>query len=210
MSRTSAPPNSFRAWLIDLDGTLYHARYVKLAMACELAMGRWRALRTIRAFRREHERLRSLPSFEADDPFQQQIESTAVRLQLDAAIVQRTIDEWMFCRPGKWLRAFRRRRLLTEVSAYRAAGGRTALVSDYPATQKLAAIGAEPLFDFVVASGEPGGPRRLKPNPDGFLLAADQLSVAPADCLVIGDRSDADGEAARRAGMHFCPIHALD
>ncbi|HEV8245640.1 MAG TPA: HAD family hydrolase, partial [Polyangiaceae bacterium] len=76
-------------------------------------------------------------------------------------------------------------------------------VSDYPAQRKLAALGTPELFDVVVASGEPGGPRRLKPHPEGFLRAAEALGVAPARCLVIGDREDADGLAARAAGMGF-------
>ena len=61
----------------------------------------------------------------------------------------------------------------------------------------------ECVFDACVAVGEPDGPSRLKPAPDGFLLAAERLGVEPRNCLVLGDRPDADGEAARRAGMDF-------
>ncbi len=86
---------------------------------------------------------------------------------------------------------------------FRGRGGRTALVSDYPARDKLRAIGSLELFEVVVASGEPGGPLRLKPDPSGMLRAAEALGVAPAECLVIGDREDADGAAARAAGMTF-------
>ena len=106
----------------------------------------------------------------------------------------------MIDRPGKWLRRFRRRPLLAAIERFRTNGGRTAIVSDYPARHKLAALQAVKLFDSVVASGEAGGPSELKPRPDGFLLAARQLQLSPADCLVIGDRHDADGEAARCAG----------
>ena len=69
--------------------------------------------------------------------------------------------------------------------------------------EKLDALGAGDLFDCVVASGEPGGPELLKPHPDGMLKAARALGELPEACLVIGDRTDADGEAARRAGMAF-------
>ena len=82
-------------------------------------------------------------------------------------------------------------------------GGRTAVVSDYPARKKLAALGEPELFEVVVASGEPGGPKRLKPDPEGYLRAAEALGVRPERCLVIGDRDDADGAAARAAGMQF-------
>jgi beta-phosphoglucomutase-like phosphatase (HAD superfamily) len=55
----------------------------------------------------------------------------------------------------------------------------------------------------VIANGEPGGPERLKPHPDGYLLAAALLGVSSEQCLVIGDRDDADGVAARHAKMAF-------
>jgi HAD superfamily hydrolase (TIGR01549 family) len=109
----------------------------------------------------------------------------------------------MIRRPGKWLRVFRRRGLLQEIAAFRAAGGRTALVSDYPASAKLDALRVRTLFDVVVASGEPDGPHRLKPDPEGYLLAAERLDVPPPACLVLGDRRDADGAAAERAKMDF-------
>jgi HAD superfamily hydrolase (TIGR01549 family) len=109
----------------------------------------------------------------------------------------------MIERPKRYLGWFRRKELLEEIRRFRAGGGRTALVSDYPATEKLAALAAAELFDVVVASGESDGPRRLKPDPDGYLRAAQALGVAPAKCLVVGDRDDADGAAARTAGMGF-------
>ena len=76
-----------------------------------------------------------------------------------------------------------------------------AMISE--ARDKLAALGDASLFEVVVASGEPEGPPRLKPHPGGYLAAAKRLGVPPEECLVIGDRDDADGAAARAAGMSF-------
>ena len=106
-------------------------------------------------------------------------------------------------RPSRWIRLFRRRGLIEEIRHFRERGGRTALVTDYPAGAKLDALGASELFEVVVSSGEPGGPKRLKPDPEGYLLAAAALGIEPSHCLVIGDRDDADGEAARAAKMAF-------
>jgi putative hydrolase of the HAD superfamily len=196
------------AWLVDLDGTLYHAAPVKAAMALELASAGLRVAPLLRRFRAEHERVRAADAA-SGDPFARQLAGTALALGLEPATLQGVVEEWMFHRPGKWLRLARRRGFLAELAAFRAAGGRTALVSDYPARRKLEALGVSALFETVVASGEPGGPRSLKPSPEGVLTAAERLGVAPADCLVIGDRDDADGEAARRAGMHFRRIAGL-
>jgi FMN phosphatase YigB (HAD superfamily) len=190
-----------KAWLVDLDGTLYAHSPVRLLMAAELALGGWSALSVLRRFRAEQERIRELGL--EGDPFALQIERTAQALGRSTDEVEGHVRRWMIERPGRWLAAFRRQALLAEIEAFRGGGGRTALVSDYPARRKLEALGASALFDAVVASGEPGGPRRLKPHPDGLLRAARALDVDPSACLVIGDRDDADGAAARAAGMAF-------
>jgi HAD superfamily hydrolase (TIGR01549 family) len=193
-----------KAWLVDLDGTLYAPVPVKLMIAAEIFVAGWSAAPILRRFRREHERVRELGL--EGDPFALQIERTAEALGRSAGDVEEHVRHWMIERPGRWLARFRRHALLAEIQAFRDSGGRTALVSDYPATRKLESLGASRLFDTIVASGEPGGPRRLKPHPDGLLRAAAALEVEPSSCLVIGDRDDADGEAARAAGMAFRKI----
>jgi len=196
-----AMPFDQKAWLVDLDGTLYAGGPVKLAMAAELALLGAGAALLLRRFRHEHEAVRALGL--EGDPFRLQISRTAEALGVSEMKVEAEVRAWMIERPGKWLGVFRRRSILDEIRTFRTAGGVTALVSDYPATHKLGALGARELFDVVVASGEPGGPSRLKPHPEGMLKAADALGVAPRDCLVIGDREDADGVAAQAAGMAF-------
>ena len=195
---------TYAAWLVDLDGTLYRPLLVKLAMAAELSLFGWGALKTLRTFRHAHEELRDATDDErslAVSPFQRQLEHAAQKLGKSSADVERTVREWMFRRPLKWLARSRRAELVQRLTKFHEGGGKTALVSDYPATEKLQALGLAHLFDLVVSSGEPGGPSRLKPHPEGYLSAAERLGVAPAACLVIGDRDDADGAAARAAGM---------
>jgi HAD superfamily hydrolase (TIGR01509 family) len=194
------------AWLVDLDGTLYRHKPVQLAMALELLLFGWGAIPTLRGFRRAHEELRHLAapadaSALALSPFERQLQHAAAALGREPAVVERIVRLWMFERPLKWVARSKRQPLLDALASFREQGGKTALVSDYPASAKLQALGAGGLFDVVVSNGEPGGPSRLKPDPQGYLSAAERLGVEPARCLVIGDRDDADGEAARAAGM---------
>ena len=170
-------------------------------MAAELALVGWSSVRILSRFRREQEALRDLDL--DGNPFRLQVERTAQALGKAAADVEARVRDWMIERPSRWLPLFRRRALLEEIGAFRSAGGRTAVVSDYPARRKLDALGATALFDVVIASGEPDGPPRLKPHPGGFLRAAAALGVEATQCLVIGDRPDADGLAAKNAGMAF-------
>jgi HAD superfamily hydrolase (TIGR01549 family) len=199
----------YQAWLVDLDGTLYRQTPVKLAMAAELLLFGWGSIATLRTFRHAHEELRLLTDGATDEksPFERQLELAARKLGRETPVVERHVREWMFERPLKWVARAKRQALLTALADYRAGGGKTALVSDYPATAKLRALDAHTLFDIVVSNGEPGGPRRLKPDPEGYLAAAERLGIAPQHCLVIGDRDDADGQAARNAGMAVAIIH---
>jgi len=205
-----ADHHHYKAWLCDLDGTLYKPGGLKLLMGLELLLFGLPELGIIRAFREEHERLRQLRREERDPrhatPFDEQIARTAALLALEEDRVRRTVERWMVQRPARWLPRFRRQSLHLEIVAFRERGGKTAIVSDYPATHKLQSLGWHQHFDVVVANGEPDGPDALKPEPAGYLRAAERLGVHPNDCLVIGDRDDADGQAARAAGMAFRKI----
>jgi len=194
---------AYDAWLVDLDGTLYHARRLKLVMALDLLIHP-RAIRVVRAFRAEHEHLRR-DAFQSAEvsPFDEQVARVAQATGMPHDEVRDTVMTWMVNRPSRWLRRFRRESLIRDLNSFRNNGGKTALVSDYPATHKLQALDAAWLFDVVVANGEPDGPDSLKPSASGLLKAATKLEVHPNRCLVVGDRDDADGQAARRAGMGF-------
>lgn len=172
-------------------------------MLLELLLLGWSAIPTLRQFRKEHERLRLEQDSPHDNPYWLQIEATARQLGKEPGLIEQDVSEWMLRRPGKWLRYFRRNALLEEIGEFRKAGGRTALVSDYPAQEKLLALGCGNLFDVVIANGEEPSPHWLKPHPDGYLSAAKALNTPPERCLVLGDRPDADGQAAQRANMAY-------
>ena len=197
-----------KLWLIDLDGTLYKPGLVKWAMAAELLLFGWTALPVIRAFRKAHEQLRadSIANvhlcFEPS-PFEEQLRRACANSHYAEAHVKRVVLNWMFERPGKWLKLSRRSWLIKEIEAFQKGGGKTALVSDYPARIKLKAMGIEHLFDLVVANGETPNIRRLKPAPDGINAAMQYFKFDKSQTLMIGDRLDADGAAAEAAGIAF-------
>jgi HAD superfamily hydrolase (TIGR01549 family) len=192
-----------RAWLLDFDGTLYRAAPVKWLMALELVLCGLPQLGKLRKFRHEHERVRLELTSSVPDPFALQLERAASALGIEVAVLQAVVQAWMFERPQKWIRRWARHDLIEQARQFHAQGGKLAVVSDYPVSQKLRALQPALPLQAIVASGEQGGPGLLKPNPDGYLEAARLLGVPPEQCLVIGDRLDADGEAAARAGMAF-------
>lgn len=71
------------------------------------------------------------------------------------------------------------------------------------ASRRLAAAGLPVPKVLITASDVATG----KPDPEGYLLAAKRLGVAPARCIVFEDTA-AGHEAARRAGMRSINRHA--
>ncbi len=71
--------------------------------------------------------------------------------------------------------------------------------------QTLDAVNLTSLFDVVVGADDVV---HGKPAPDMFLLAAEKLGMAPADCIVYED-GDPGVEAAHAAGMRVVDIRVL-
>jgi len=82
----------------------------------------------------------------------------------------------------------------------RARGLRLGLVSNhaYDLRRVFAARGLSPFIDTYVLSFEKGV---AKPSPRLFEIAAADIGVAPERTLMVGDHPEADGAAARAAGM---------
>lgn len=69
----------------------------------------------------------------------------------------------------------------------------------------IVAIGLRSLFNTIVTLNDV---KIGKPEPDLFLLAAQQMGVAPSECIVYED-SDLGLEAAQRAGMRWIDVRVL-
>jgi len=66
----------------------------------------------------------------------------------------------------------------------------------------LTTLGILDLFETLVCAGEY---THGKPSPEPFLIAAERLNIAPADCLVFED-ADMGIQAAAAAGMRWVKI----
>lgn len=197
-----------RAVLFDLDGTLYPKLGLRGFMLAELALAplSGRSLsearadyRQLRGFRRFREELRDLEDSEPDlEGFQYR--EIGRRLGVDPAVLRRRIDTWIHRRPLKYMRLVRRSGLPALLDDLRRGGLRLGVFSDYPAADKLRAMGLADAFDLVLDAEDPAV-SALKPHPKGLLEAARRWGLQPAEVLYVGDRPEVDGGAAERAGM---------
>jgi FMN phosphatase YigB (HAD superfamily) len=197
-----------RAVLFDVDGTLYHQDRLRLCMAAELAaspvtlgsiQSSARVVRVLRTYRRVHEEMRRL-SVDETRLADFQIAETARREQVSEHEVQAVVAEWMMRRPLKYLPWCRRRGLVGLLSRLRQQDQQLGVLSDYPARDKLAALGIERFFSQVLCTTD-RHINALKPHPRGFLLACESWGLHPEEVLYVGDRSDVDAGGAAAAGI---------
>jgi len=191
------------AVLFDLDGTLYDQRPMRrrmaLALLAAVARGAERpsTLDVLRRFRTHRERL---AESEAEEVTVRQYADVATPLGIEPGDVRRVVERWMHQAPLAWLPRWVDPGAAQLLADLRDRGVATAIVSDFPATAKLDALG---LQADVVVSAEDAGVDRLKPHPAGLLEALARLGVAPGRALMVGDRPERDGAAAARAGTGF-------
>jgi phosphoglycolate phosphatase len=186
--------------VFDVDGTLYDQQRLRLAMLRLLLADAWKSrsldtLLTLRTFRRIRESLGDEP---VEDFMQLQYEKTGARHHKTVDEVRALASEWLEQKPLPLLAQCRYPHLDDLFGSLRAAGKLIAAFSDYPAAEKLKALGLR-AHPVICATDAHIG--RLKPDPCGLLHILHETGVRPGRALMIGDRFDRDAAAARRAGM---------
>ncbi len=195
--------------VFDVDGTLYRQSGLRLTMLRLLAVDalRSRSLRTFRVlsdYRREREVLA--------DAFTEGFEATliaavAARTRTPSTEVEALVAHWIETRPLPYLRPHMVPGAPPLFEAIRRSGRTVGVLSDYPAAAKLSALGLA--ASHVVSAADVG---IMKPSPDGLLEVIARAGATPATTVLIGDRVERDGEAARAAGTRALirsakPVH---
>lgn len=191
------------AVIFDVDGTLFdhillrRRMFVRLLQHLMTCRSGWRDLHTLRTFRRTRERLALA---EADNIGQRQFLDVAAEIELSADEVKAIITRWIYREPLAFVARYAAPDAARFIAKLHKRGKRTGVFSDYPASDKLAVLGIEAQVVRDAGMPEIG---RLKPHPNGFIRVAELLAVPPHRSLIIGDRDDRDGEAARRGSFMF-------
>jgi phosphoglycolate phosphatase len=192
--------NEIELVVFDVDGTLYDQRRLRLVMLRQLLADAWQnrsldTIRTLRTFRQVRE---ALGDASGADFMHVQYAQTAGRHEKTIEEVRALTTHWLEERPLPHLLATRYAYLPELFAALRANRKRIAVFSDYPATDKLAALGLEA---SPVVCATDADIACLKPNPLGLLTILKRCNVLPQHALMIGDRFDRDALAATRAGV---------
>lgn len=195
--------NKIKAVIFDVDGTLYAQSKLRRRMLYDLlgyyALRPWRLdeMLLLRRFRAEREKR---PGHQGPGLESVQYAWCADNSRFSTAQVRSVVDRWMFRHPNQYLGSCTYPGTQSFFDALRQRGIKIGIYSDYPAHDKLVALGLQ--ADSVISSTDPEIDQ-LKPNPQGLLHIAEALGLSPADCLFVGDRPELDGVCAERAGMPY-------
>jgi len=186
--------------VFDMDGTLYRQRPLRIRMALELlrvtvkrrSICYMAVLKTYRNLREEMGE-REVEQFEPV-----LIEKTASSTGYPPSVVEAVVTEWMDRKPLRHIAKCRYPKVAELFEGLRRCKKTIAILSDYPATAKLTALGLS--ADYVVSATDPDI-GRLKPHPNGLKHLMSLARAEHGSTLLIGDRPDRDGAVARRAGV---------
>lgn len=195
-----------KALLFDVDGTLYHQKPLRRAMVLHLIrhhllspMSLLRTARILSAYRCAQEVLRK-GIRPVGSIAEAQLQMAAERAGVDVQAVAHCVVRWMEQEPLALLPRFLQPGLMELLNAACKKGLRLGVVSDYPAMEKLRALGIAGYIEVVVTAQEPDV-NAFKPDPTGLKVALKRLGVSPQEVLYIGDRPEVDAVAAAAVGI---------
>ena len=192
-----------KAVAFDLDGTLYpnYRLYRRLFPQFLLHPVLYTAFMKVR--RKLHankEENTGLPSSFYD----KQAFLLAACLKKDKEKARQKLDRLVY---GSWEKLFSGIKLFPFVketlAAFRNAGFRLALLSDFPPAQKLMLMGLDSFFDAVISTEETGA---LKPSGVPFAALVHSLSLKPEEILYVGNSLDFDVGGSKSAGLRAALI----
>jgi HAD superfamily hydrolase (TIGR01549 family) len=197
---TAADWRDIRLVAFDVDGTLYRQRPLRLKIGRDMVIHTvakcdLNVVSVVSSYRRIRERLAAEEVVDFEHVL---IAETAEATSMSPESVHAIVSEWIETRPLRYLRSCLFSGVPQLFAGLQRAGKKIGIFSDYPATEKLAAMGLA--AHHVVAASDIG---LLKPDATGLQWLMAAASTTAHETLFIGDRADRDGVAGQRAGVRI-------
>ena len=197
---------SYKAWVLDFDGTLFYQLPVRIFMAAWLGLyylprpHRWKELFMLRDYRRLREKLFAADS---ENSYQLQLENLSQRYNMSVKEILVVMQDWMIEKPKFFIKIFQRRKLIAAINSAKLRGVKIVIYSDNPVTEKVKALDFTPDYAFW---SDDDLIKCMKPDSSGLKNIIRLLNLNRAEVLYIGDRDDRDGACAKSAGVDYCDV----
>jgi putative hydrolase of the HAD superfamily len=199
MRFTTSDWDSIRLVAFDVDGTLYEQSPLRRRITYDLAIYSisnrdMSVIRVLAKYRKIRERMSDEHVVDFERAL---IDETALATATTTDTVRAIVAEWMEQRPLPYLANCRYPGLPGLFAGLKRNGKAIGILSDYPSKAKLEALGLS--ADHAVSAGD-AGVGTLKPHPRGLEVLIAAAGSEPHQTILIGDRPERDGLAARRVG----------
>lgn len=204
----------YKVIILDVDGTLYSQPKLRLGMALNLGLYylchpfRIRELLILKKYRSVREEWPDVPAIQSEDLDgsgsssieEAQYQYVARLLGLPPRKVREVVYHWIHQRPLALLPKCKDTQLLSLIEKLRTGPVTIAVYSDYPAEEKLKALGLQVSHIFCSSDSDINC---MKPERKAMEVILKKLDTAPEEALMIGDRFSRDGLAAKNIGMDY-------
>lgn len=202
-----------KAVLFDVDGTIYSSLKMRICIALHMCIHILmhpkdiKIIKIISTFRKEREKRAGQYFGDKESLESLQYQWAAEVLRIPADEVRMVIAMWMYTVPLRYMRYSAYVDIFAVLDTLKQKGVKVAMVSDYPVTEKLKAIG---IAVDVEVSALDADVNALKPSTRSYEKAIQVLGMKNSDCWIVGDREDRDGAVAQSLGIpYFSSIRKL-
>lgn len=199
----------YKAVIFDLDGTLYYQKPFRIRMIKWLAgyiikhPSSIKDMFIIKKYRKVRENWEQYDTMETDsaqDFDRRQYAYVADKMRVSPKRVQRTIEFFMLETPLRLLADYRDEVLADVIKVLHEHKITIVIYSDYPVQDKLKALKIEADAHYTAADSRIDC---MKPNPKGIRVILKEQGLLNTEALMIGDRYEKDGLAAKANDVDF-------
>lgn len=192
-------------FIFDVDGTLYPQKAVRLRMLlrliCAVLTGSLsiRELYAIYSFRK----IKELHKYKSSDIADLCLQVSR-KVNVSEEQVSRSVQKWMFEVPLDLLKEHCYSDVKQFINQQYDEGKTIVVYSDYPAAEKLLAMGIHFSKIFVSCSG---GITESKPSFDAMQKILSETDISPDSLIFVGDRDDKDKASAEMVNIKYYDIN---
>jgi phosphoglycolate phosphatase/putative hydrolase of the HAD superfamily len=196
--------------IFDLDGTIYDQKKLRkrlfITFLFNLLLLRItiKDLKIVKEFRIQREKHKGYAS---SSLVEDQYAWCTAKTHASIVRIRKTVEKMMYKMPLKFLNKTVYPNFISFVNALKASGHKIAIYSDYPAEEKLSALGV--VADQTFCSTDKNI-SQLKPSEKGLIVICKSFQCDIENALFIGDREDTDGRSARMAGIQFLKVNCKE
>ena len=195
--------SKYKLIVVDLDGTLYYQKPLRIKMAFSLLFyygvrpHKIKELLIIKDYRK----LREKTVFNNEENIEEKIAQTlASKFKKEKEEIEKIVHFWMIEKPFKYIRKYEDKKLVGVLEKAKEKGAKIVVYSDNPADEKTKAINLA--FDGVFCATDKDI-CCFKPDFKGLKAIIDKFNVRTNEVLFVGDRQEKDGKCAEGAGVDF-------